>query len=311
MNRWLVIALVGLLSACGGSSNSSSSNGGANNDGGSDGGEISTPPVTDGEDNTPPETPVSYGVPMATQIRPGVEISANGSGCTGNFLFSPNSQTVYIGVAAHCFSLDSNDDIDPCESNNLPIGFNQVVIENASQPGEIVYSSWRAMQESGETPGSNACTYNDFALVKIHSDDVANIHPASFAFGGPVSLFTGLASVGDAVYAYGRSPYHFGLRLLEAKSGDITAVLVNGWAYQIVTDNASIPGDSGGPIFGPNGQALAVTSVLTLSLGLGAAPVSNGVTNLDRALQYAIDGGFINASTKLIAWPDFYPSGNF
>ncbi|MBQ0794759.1 MAG: trypsin-like peptidase domain-containing protein [Zhongshania sp.] len=308
MTRWVIFVFVALLAACGGSSSSSNST--PTNSDNSAG--TNNPPQENGGGTSSPETPVSFGVPTGSQIRPGMEISADGSGCTGNFLFSPNAQTVYIGVAAHCFSIDTNDGVDPCETNNLPIGFNQVIIENATQPGELVYSSWRAMQEQGETPGSDACVYNDFALVKVHSDDLANIHPASFAFGGPVSLFTGLASVGDNVFAYGRSPFHFGLRNLEAKSGTITAVLGGGWAYEIRTDKASIPGDSGGPIFGPTGQALAVTSVL--SVGLGGPTllnVSNGVANVDRALKYAIDGGFINASTKLLVWPDFYPSANF
>lgn len=305
MNRCLVFVIVLLLSACGGSS--STTNAGNESTAGS-----GDSAQENNGGGTAAEIPVAFAAPTSTQIRPGVEISADGSGCTGNFLFSPNSQTVYIGVAAHCFSEDTNDGIDSCETNNLPIGFNQVVIQNATQPGEIVYSSWRAMQESGETPGSNVCVYNDFALVKIHSDDLANIHPAAFAFGGPVSLRTGLAAVGDDVFAYGRSPFHFGQRTLEAKSGSITGVSGDGWAYQIQTDNPGVPGDSGGPIFGPNGEALAVLSVLSAGVGgLNVIDVSNGVTNLDRALQYAIDGGFINANTKLLVWPDFYPAGDF
>ncbi|MEX1664349.1 trypsin-like peptidase domain-containing protein [Zhongshania arctica] len=308
MDRWLAFIFVALLSACGGSSNSSSSN--AANDSDTNGEMTSSP--GGGGNAAVPGSPSSFGVPVANQIRPGVEISADGSGCTGNFLFSPNAQTVYIGVAAHCFSEDTNSGVDACETNNLPIGFNQVVIENATQAGEIVYSSWRAMQESGETPGSNACVYNDFALVKIHPDDLANIHPAGFAFGGPVSLRTGLAAVGDDVFAYGRSPFHFGQRNLEAKSGTITGVSGDGWAYQIQTDNPGVPGDSGGPIYGPNGEALAVLSVLSAGVGgLSVINVSNGVTNLDRALRYAIDGGFINANTKVLLWPDFYPAGDF
>jgi hypothetical protein len=307
MNRWLVFVFLAFLSACGGSSNSSSSN--AANEGDTSGEMTSSP---GGGNASVPGRPSSFGVPVASQIRPGVEISADGSGCTGNFLFSPNAQTVYIGVAAHCFSEDTNNGIDPCETNNLPIGFNQVVIENATQPGEIVYSSWRAMQESGETPGSDACVYNDFALVKIHPDDLANIHPAAFAFGGPVSLRSGLAAVDDDVFAYGRSPYHFGQRTLEAKSGSITGVSGEDWAYQIRTDNPGVPGDSGGPIFGPNGEALAALSVLSAGVGgLNVIDVSNGAVNLDRALRYAIDGGFINANTKVLLWPDFYPAGDF
>lgn len=306
MNQWLIVALVVLISACGGSSNANSvdtDSSGMSND---------EQPATGSPNNGESQVPAVYGTPLASQIRPGVEITADGSACTGNFIFSPNNKTFYIGVAAHCFSADTNDGTDSCETNNLPIGYNQVMIENATQPGEIIYSSWRAMQEAGETPGSDACVYNDFALVKIHQDDIANVHPAAIAFGGPISLHSDLASVGNNVYAYGRSPYHLGLRALEAKSGSISAILGSGWAYEINTDNASIPGDSGGPIFGPNGEALAVTSVLSVGLGgLSLINISNGVVNLDRALQYAIDGGFINANTALITWPDFYPSGDF
>ncbi|MDF1692612.1 MAG: serine protease [Zhongshania sp.] len=294
MKQWMLLAAILALSACGGGSSSSN--------------ERPEQAGVPGESTPAPSIATSYGVPSASQIRPGVLVSADGSSCTGNFLYSPNAQTVYIGVAAHCFSVDANSGVDPCESNNLAIGFNQVIIENASQPGELVYTSWRAMQEMGETAGSAVCTYNDFALVKIHANDIAKVHPAAIAFGGPIGLYTGIAKVGDGVYAYGQSPYHFGRRSRETKQGKINAVLGGGWAYDIVTDTASVPGDSGGPVFSAGGKALAVTSVL--SLNLSPTLVSNGVANLDRALRYAIDGGFINASTKLLSWPDFYPAGD-
>lgn len=289
IKQWLVLAAIFVLSACGGSSSTSSS--------------------SDRTTTVPSASlPINQGTPSATQIRPGVEIVADGSSCTSNFLFSPNAQTVYIGVAAHCFSSDTNSGVDPCESNNLAIGFNEITIENATQPGELVYTSWRAMQEMGETAGSDICAYNDFALVKIHPDDFANVHPAAIAFGGPTSFFTGVVAVDDGVFAFGRSPLHFGIRSREAKEGQITAVRADGWAYDIATDTPGLSGDSGGPIFTAQGGALAVTSVLSVSLSIN--PVSNGVVNLERALNYAIDGGFIGASTRLLTWPAFYPAGD-
>jgi len=287
--QWMMLIAIIMLSACGGSSSTSNT---------------TKPATLPGNASLP----INQGVPVASQIRPGVEIIADGSSCTSNFLYSPNAQTVYIGVAAHCFSTDTNSGVDPCESNNLAIGFNEISIENASQPGELVYSSWRAMQEAGETAGSNTCVYNDFALVKIHPSDLANVHPAAIAFGGPTALFTGLATVGDGIFAYGQSPLHLGVRSRETKQGQITGVLGNGWAYEIVTDTPSLPGDSGGPIFTVTGKALAVTSVL--SVGLTVNPVNNGVVNLERALKYAKDGGFINASTTLLTWADFYSAGD-
>ncbi|WP_373080486.1 trypsin-like peptidase domain-containing protein [Zhongshania sp.] len=284
----LLLLLFIILSACGGSSSTSSPT-------------RSTIPSSG-------SIPNSQAVPSADHIRPGVEIVADGSSCTSNFLFSPNPQTVYIGVAAHCFSPDTNSGVDPCESNNLAIGYNEISIANASEPGELVYTSWRAMQEAGETVGSDICQYNDFALVKIHPNDLANVHPAAIAFGGPTALFTGTAAVGAGVFAYGQSPLHFGVRSREAKKGQITGVLGDGWAYDIVTDTPSLSGDSGGPIFTADGKALAATSVLSLSVSVN--PVSNGVVNLERALQYAKNGGFINSGTKLLTWSEFHSGGD-
>jgi hypothetical protein len=288
IKQWLLLAVVFVVSACGGSSSTNTSS------------HSTTVPST--------SLPISQGTPSDTQIRPGVEIVADGSSCTSNFLFSPNAETVYIGVAAHCFSSDTNSGVDPCESNNLAIGFNEISIENASQPGELVYTSWRAMQEMGETVGSDICTDNEFALVKIHPDDFANVHPAAVAFGGPTSLFTGVAEVDDGVFAFGKSPFHFGIRSREAKTGRVTGVRADGWSYDIVTDTASVSGDSGGPIFTAQGEALAVTSVLSVSVSI--TPISNGVVNLDRALSYAKEGGFIGASTRLLTWPAFYSAGD-
>lgn len=287
------------LTACGGSSNSGG--GGFSADaGGSDGGSAGS------------RIPTQFGEPQNSQIRPGVNVVANGSLCTSNFLYTLNDQTVYIGVAAHCFSPDTNQGIDPCEAQNLPIGFDQVQIENAQFPGELVYSSWQAMKEVGESPGSAACAFNDFALVRIDPRDLANIHPAVRAIGGPIALRGGVAEIGESFSAYGRSPDHFGIETLETRSGTITGVLGGGWFYETATTNplnSAIPGDSGGPVLDGEGRALAVTSVLTFTLGLTLTPVTNGVVNLDRALEYAMDNGFINRGVSLMVWGESSPPG--
>ncbi len=273
---------------------------------------------SDGSSGNSPDAPLpgagggepgsGFAEPLATQIRPGVEVVADGASCTSNFLYQLNAQTVYLGVAAHCFSPDTNGGVDPCESRNLDIGFNEVIVENASQPAELAYSSWRAMQEVGETPGSAACQYNDFALVKLHPDDIANIHPATMAFGGPTALAGGIAEVGETIYLYGHSSMHFGARELEAMVGSIVEVDGDGWAYSVVTDTPAVPGDSGGPVLDSQGRALAATSVL--SVGVRQDPLRNGVVNIDRALAYAKNHGFINKGTQLLSWPGFDPSGN-
>lgn len=246
-----------------------------------------------------------FGSPSRTQIRPGVEISSRNGSCTSNFLYAANSVTVYIGVAAHCFSEDTNNGTDPCNTRNEAIGFSGITIENASRPGTLAYSSWSAMQQRGESPGSDICSLNDFALVQIHPDDLANIHPAAIGFGGPTALFTGLAEVGDTVYSYGQSSAHGGVNDLEEKRGSITRIVAGGLAYRISTDSAGLPGDSGSAVLHQNGQALAVLS--DVGVGIGLTPVTNGVVNLEKALAYAKNGGFIPASVQLITWSEFSP----
>ncbi len=246
-----------------------------------------------------------FGAPSTSQIRPGVEISSRNGSCTSNFLFAENAVTVYIGVAAHCFSQDTNNGTDPCESRNEVLGFNQVTIENASRPGTLVYSSWSAMQSRGESPGSDLCALNDFALVQIHPDDLDNIHPAAIGFGGPTALFTELAEIGDAVFSYGQSPAHGGVNDLEEKRGEVRQIVAGGLAYRISTDSTGLPGDSGSAVLHEDGRALAVLSDVGVRVGL--APVTNGVVNLERALNYAITGGFVGPSTQLLTWSDFNP----
>ncbi len=247
-----------------------------------------------------------FGAPTDQQIRPGVEITASGYGsCTANFLYAANEVTYYIGVAAHCFSDDSNNGVNPCNANSAPIGFSGITIENASRPGELAYSSWTAMQENGETAGSDLCQYNDFALVKIHIDDIGNVHPAAIAYGGPTALFNGVATVGDTVYSYGRSSFHSGVRDLQEKEGRISEVLAGGLAYQVSFDNAGLPGDSGSAILHEDGRALAVLT--TVGVGLGPSAVGNGAVSLERALNYGKASGHISASTQLLTWPDFSP----
>ncbi len=260
-------------------------------------------------DTANPSNPAGreFGVPTRTQIRPGVEVSSRNGSCTSNFLYAANSATVYIGVAAHCFSEDTNRGVDPCESRNEALGFDGITIENASRSGRLVYSSWAAMQQSGEKAGSELCALNDFALVQIHPDDLDNIHPAAIGFGGPTALFTGLAAVGDTVYSYGQSPAHGGVNDLEEKRGRITRIVAGGWAYRVSTDSAGLPGDSGSAVLHHDGRALAVLSDVGVAIGGSAAPVSNGVVNLERALSYARNGGFIPASVRLVTWAEFSP----
>ena len=263
---------------------------------------------SDGDETAAAAAPINrnFGEPASQQIRPGVAITASGYGtCTSNFLYAANEVDYYIGVAAHCFSNDSNNGVNPCESSSAPIGFSGITIENASRPGELAYSSWTAMQENGETAGSELCQFNDFALVRLHVDDIDNVHPAAIAYGGPRALFNGVASVGDTVYSYGRSSFHFGVQDLQEKEGLISEVLAGGLAYRVSFDNAGLPGDSGSAILHEDGRALAVLT--TVGISLGPSTVGNGAVSLERALNYGKASGHIPASTQLLTWTAFSP----
>ena len=56
----------------------------------------------------------------------------------------------------------------------------------------------------------------------------------------------------------------------------------------VYTATPGIPGDSGSGFLSGDGEAVGVLSTLNLA----PLPVSNGVTDLARALRYAADHGF-------------------
>lgn len=248
---------------------------------------------------------VSFGEPNEneTQIRPGVQVTAAGSACTSNFIYGDAAGNYYIGAAAHCFSPDTNSGIDSCETRNEAIGL-AVTIENASHDGSLFYSSWRAMQDNGETPGSAPCQFNDFALIKIDPRDHANIHPAAITYQGPRGLLRGGANVGEEAYSYGQSSFHNGVRSSEEKEGTIRGISADRWQYNVVFDNPGLPGDSGSAVLHETGNALGVLTVVSTCIGL-CPGVQNGVMSLEMGLDYAND--YLPQDIKLVTWDTFTP----
>src|SRR3954452_13202512 len=149
-------------------------------------------------------------------IHPGDQTYTNGGQCTANFIYSDGANT-YIGQAAHCSSTGSNTDNNSCSTQSLPLG-TPVTILGAAHPGTLVYNSWIAMQQAGETD-ADTCAYNDLALVKIDPADVATVNPSIPHWGGPVGLNTAGTVSGDSVYSYGNSILRLGITLLSPKLG--------------------------------------------------------------------------------------------
>jgi hypothetical protein len=217
-------------------------------------------------------------------VHPGVQTFTAGGQCTANFIYTAGGNT-YIGQAAHCASTGAATDTDGCLAGSLPLG-TPVEITGASRPGTLAYSSWLAMQESGET-NADACAYNDLALVRIDPADVGKVNPSVPGFGGPTGI-GGPSAVGADVYSYGNSSLRLGITQLSPKRGIVVQTTGNGWSRTVYTVTPGIPGDSGSGFLNGSGQAIGTLSTVALAPLTG----SNGVADLGRELAYARSHGF-------------------
>ncbi|MEX2196748.1 MAG: trypsin-like peptidase domain-containing protein [Thermoleophilaceae bacterium] len=237
-----------------------------------------------------PATASAWAPADEATIHPGVMTFTEGGQCTSNFIVTDGSN-VYIGQAAHCSGTGTATETDGCDSGSHPIG-TEVEIEGASQPGTMVYNSWIAMQDAGETD-SETCQYNDFALVRIHPDDVPNVNPSVPDWGGPTGI--GTSSSGETVYTYGNSSLRGGATVLSPKEGTTVGVSPEGWSYDVYTATPGIPGDSGSAFLNDDGQALGVLATVQIAPLAG----SNGVGDFGKELAYAQAHGLPGAELAL------------
>ena len=220
--------------------------------------------------------PAALAAPSGS-VHPGVQTFTGGGQCTANFIFRGAGAT-YIGQAAHCASTGAATDTNGCTAASKPVG-TPVTVDGASRPGTMVYSSWLTMQARGEK-NADACAYNDFALVKLHPDDIGRVDPTVPGFGGPSGV--GGARGGATVFSSGNSSLRGGLRQLRPKQGLVAQVAGNGWSRSVYTVTPGVPGDSGSGFMNGRGQAIGVLSTLALA----PLPLSNGVSDLAKQLTY-------------------------
>lgn len=235
-------------------------------------------------------------------IHPGVQTLTGELQCTANFVFY-DANSIYLGQAAHCSGSFSTENYAGCRQSVLPLG-TRVDIQGASQPGTIVYNSFLTMQRVGEQD-ETACEGNDFALVRLHSDDETKVNPSLPFWGGPTSSSGGTTSFGDRVYSYGNSWLRAGVPALMPKYGinsgkehyavgDATGwgPEEHEWTHYIHTVTPGIFGDSGSPVLDAGGRALGILSTISLDGSTGIADFSKAIrymranTNLD-AVQLA------------------------
>jgi hypothetical protein len=212
-------------------------------------------------------------------VKPGNMTFTGGAQCTSNFVFQDTSN-VYIGQAAHCSGTGAATDTNGCDSASLPIG-TAVEVTGATRPGTLVYNSWITMQGLRETD-PDTCAYNDLALVKLDSADVANVNPSVPGFGGPTGLGSSAAMLGETVFTYGNSSLRGGVTKLSPKQGVVVQGQGNGWSRDVYTVTPGIPGDSGSGFMDATGQAIGVLSTVQLAPLAG----SNGVGDLRHELDY-------------------------
>ena len=226
-------------------------------------------------------------------ITPGVQTNTAGSGqCTANFVLTDAAGSVYLGQAAHCSGLGEATDTNGCDAGALPLGTRVSFNRNGSiltsgtkvGAGTLAYSSWNTMQALGETD-ANTCAYNDFALVKVDTADVASVNPSIPFWGGPVGINTSGTAAGDKVYSFGNSGLRGGVEQLSPKTGISLGqdAADNGWTHPLYTVTPGIPGDSGSAFLDADGAAVGTLS----TLGLAPLPASNNIGDFAHELAYA------------------------
>jgi len=217
--------------------------------------------------------------------------------CTANFVYTDASGAVYLGQAAHCSSTGSDTETNGCSTHSLALGtpiysgeLVNGVIQNGTLIGTLAYNSWIAMQGKKESD-PNTCAFNDLALIKIASSQVANVNPTVPFWGGPDGLASAVPGTGGQVFSYGNSVLRGGVSVLSPKTGVSLGDLEEsgGWSEEVYTATPGIPGDSGSAYMDASGNALGVLSTVEFA----PLPAANGVGTLARELAYA------NAATGL------------
>jgi hypothetical protein len=227
----------------------------------------------------------SFAPASTATVKPGVQTFTEGSQCTANFVFVDGAGAVYLGQSAHCAGTGGSTQTNGCVAPSRPLG-TPVRVSGAGKPGVLAYSSWLAMQRSGEKDKST-CAYNDFALIRLDPSDVGRTNPSVPVFGGPVALDTDGTSVGERVVSYASSYLRLGLRDTSPKRGISLGDTFEGWTHTVYTATPGIPGDSGSGVLDAAGRAIGTLSTVAVL----PYPGSNGVSDLARQLAYARSHG--------------------
>ena len=215
-------------------------------------------------------------------IRPGAATMTDDALCTSNFVFHDAAGNVYLGQAAHCTATGSPMLLDGCLNRSLPLG-TPVRVAGATRPAVMVYNSWIAMQERGETDLST-CVFNDFALLKLDPADYPSVNPTVRFWGGPSGMVPSSFERAEA-FGFGTTVSQ-GAVSSHAKRGVSLRQGGNGWTHVLQFSPPGISGDSGSGVLDGQGRAFGVLSTYTPRRGV------NGAGDLSRMLDYMRASGF-------------------
>ncbi len=214
----------------------------------------------------------------ATTVGPGtrltVRLDASSSAlCTAGFAFRDAAGATYLSMAAHCTGTGTGEVAGSgCVEGSLPLGTPVTIGDGAR--GRLAYSSWIAMQRTGETD-EERCRANDVALVAVDPASAARVDPTVPLIGGPTGLDTDGVPRGATVVSYQPGD---GARAV--KTG--TSLGDTPYAHTVLTRPPGIPGDSGAGLLDGDGHAFGV-----LTTEFNGTPHANGVADLADALAYA------------------------
>jgi hypothetical protein len=241
---------------------------------------------------SPAEAAPRWAPASKATIHPGVRTNTSGLQCRASFVFY-DARAVYLAQAAHCAGF-------PGQS---------VKIEGASRRGTVVYNSRFTMDRVFE-PNEATRRGNDFALVRIHSEDRDKVNPSTPFWGGPTASGA-RSSLGARVYSYGNTEVYVGgvvlpnrTRVGDEVSGsrgvntlsprvgfDTTAFVApfiwclrcdgtnEGWTRYIYTAAPGHSGAGGSAVLDERGRALGI-------VGGAAHDAADRVTDLSKAIAY-------------------------
>ncbi len=197
--------------------------------------------LTPGPDVIPDEWPAD------PAIHPGMRLyflfGDHYSQCTAGFMFaSPDNQTLYLSVSAHCMHGDGDLELGAPAYASPPGGKTRPI-------GNVAFDGWSSGPET---------LARDFALVELSNREGvrSKANPAVPHWGGPLALATSQQAIpGTKVAAYGNSMGR------DDPSGNPTLgrmVLSLDGTVRVQLDRPAISGDSGGPLMTWDGNALGI-----------------------------------------------------